>query len=1369
MRALRLTLAGMALLGLLAACGGSGGGGSSDTSTTDTSQADIGVDTTTTVSCTSDAECQTAFTDKGQCQVAVCDTTLAEPVCILGNADDGTTCDDGDDCTEEDACQAGACVGTPVVGCGPCSSNDDCAEFEDGNPCNGTLICDGGLCVVDSATVVTCPADNDTGCEKNTCVPETGECAMQAVPEATPCIGEDPDCLAGFVCRAGTCVCAGASACDPPCGDCQICVEGTCEECPGEWVCQAGVCREVDPCNGIPFEGCCDEGQLTWCENSELQRIDCTSNEPPLDTCGWSEAAAGYDCGGADTAPSEFPETCDYYFCEPSQTCGQLGLSCGAHPECPALSCGDCAPGQTCNGGSCEDCNISGSCTALQVECGPHPDCATINCGDCAAGYMCVAGTCVELPQCTPAGTISCDQTITGDTNSGTDTFTQYSCQAWAETGPELVYEFTPDTSGAIRVRFTETPGADLDLWLLDSLCAEDQCVAYGDNDFEFEVTAGTTYFLAVDGYDGVAATFSLELDCAATCDDPACGTAECGESPNCWGYSCGTCTGDDVCVDGICKPNVCAATGVPEARCCAGDTLRECLGDGSTGELDCTQDGNVCGWFEGDDTYDPGYYCAPTDLVVSEDPSGTYPRECPDCDNGQLCADLGFECGPGCPGETCGTCTEGEFCDDHQLCATCSCEGRECGVDECGNSCGTCTGENEACVDFQCVEVPTCAATETIECGATPATVSGNNGTDGTAVVPAYSGCTTLQEEGAEVAYSFTPSCTGDVTVTLAGLSADLDLFVVEGTCAGETCIGSSTGVSDETITFEGVADTTYFIVVDGYGADTTSDYTLTVNCACSCEPDCFGLECGPDPVCGTSCGECGDTSVCAPEGYCASCESFCAGRECGPNPECPDQSCGSDCPTGEWCTSLGVCELDQCALVGQPDESCCDGDSLQVCGNDHTVALIDCTENGNVCGWYAGDASYPAGYYCGPADMLDNEDPAGTYPRACPTCDNTAFCADQGFECGPGCPGEECGTCGDGAYCTDAQTCATCSCDGRDCGDDGCGTSCGVCTGAGEACNQAGQCVVVPTCSPGAELSCAAVPETISASTTAGSSTISSYPGCTDWDESGPELAYPFTPSCDGPVTAVFAEAPAADLDILVLRDYCAGLSCVAAGDASVTFDALEGESYFIVVDGYGGESGDFTLKLVCECACEPQCGDRVCGVDPACGTSCGTCEGDDVCTVDGQCVTDRCAGLSDLGCCTGSYEVFCDLDYYALAWNECVDSACGWNDLFGLFQWYGCGGSGSDPSGTYPLACASCDNATYCTGFECGPGCPGESCGSCSAGQRCNDRAHKCEPCSCDGRECGDDGCGTSCGTCDGGFECVDFQCVEGARKK
>lgn len=79
---------------------------------------------------------------------------------------------------------------------------------------------------------------------------------------------------------------------------------------------------------------------------------------------------------------------------------------------------------------------------------------------------------------------------------------------------------------------------------------------------------------------------------------------------------------------------------------------------------------------------------------------------------------------------------------------------------------------------------------------------------------------------------------------------------------------------------------------------------------CGTPCTPDCSGVACGPDPICGISCGSC-SAGVCV-DGVCRtdlSCpeDRDCTGRACGPDPVC-SVSCGT-CTTGS-CNSAGQCE---------------------------------------------------------------------------------------------------------------------------------------------------------------------------------------------------------------------------------------------------------------------------------------------------------------------------------------------------------------------------------------------------------------------------------------------------------------------------
>ncbi len=112
-------------------------------------------------------------------------------------------------------------------------------------------------------------------------------------------------------------------------------------------------------------------------------------------------------------------------------------------------------------------------------------------------------------------------------------------------------------------------------------------------------------------------------------------------------------------------------------------------------------------------------------------------------------------------------------------------------------------------------------------------------------------------------------------------------------------------------------------------------------------CEPDCSGRSCGPDPLCGSSCGSCTGDDSCDAAGQCAApaCEPDCSGRSCGADPVC-GSSCGS-CGNGELCGDDGQCALPTCTpdcsgLSCGPDPVC--GVSCGSCGEGEACLNGSC-----------------------------------------------------------------------------------------------------------------------------------------------------------------------------------------------------------------------------------------------------------------------------------------------------------------------------------------------------------------------------------------------------------------------------------------
>jgi len=126
-------------------------------------------------------------------------------------------------------------------------------------------------------------------------------------------------------------------------------------------------------------------------------------------------------------------------------------------------------------------------------------------------------------------------------------------------------------------------------------------------------------------------------------------------------------------------------------------------------------------------------------------------------------------------------------------------------------------------------------------------------------------------------------------------------------------------------------------------------------------------------------------------------------------------------------------------------------------------------------------------------------------------------------------------------------------------------------------------------PGCSPFEALSCG---ETVFGSTSDpefSTTELDGYPIAVG-NYAAPEFSYSFVASQAGPVKVGFVD-PSPTLvnhDIFILdgsSDQCVSSQAVAWGLNYVTFDPTPGKTYFIVVDGYDGDSGAFLLNVDCD----------------------------------------------------------------------------------------------------------------------------------------------------------------------------------------
>jgi len=496
------------------------------------------------------------------------------------------------------------------------------------------------------------------------------------------------------------------------------------------------------------------------------------------------EAAPAFACNGA-------------WDCYPGETV--VGDSCAG--KCGAQS-GKCYCDDACfeYGDCCDD--VCEQCPSLK-GCGPcTPNCAGKacgsdgcggSCGTCPAGKGCKNGQCVD-----GGGGPIVDECMGPNQPSGND------CQG-------LNYEGCCDSEGRLLY------------------CDQDQlfCIDCGQNPTCGWNAQGKYYDCGTNGAEDPSGSNPIACGggpCTPNCTGKACGSDGCGGT-------CGNCPAGKTCQNGACVDGPAGCGSITYEGCCEGETLKFCE-NGQLKQFDCTQ-APKCGWQSQGKFYD----CS---TQGTADPSGKNPMPCtgtctPNC-TGKACG------GDGCGGQ-CGTCPQGQACQNGQ-CVGCqpSCTGKACGDDGCGGLCGSCPA-GQTCQNGQCVGCqPNCTGKT---CGD-----DGCGGSCGTC--PAGQVCKVGQCVG-----GCTPDCTGKV-------------------CGNDDC-GGSCGTCAAGL-----------------------DCNAVGQCVQPCVANCIGKACGDDG-CAGSCGTCAAGTECNAAGQCVQpCVPDCVGKQCG------DDGCGGlcgTCPAGLEC----------------------------------------------------------------------------------------------------------------------------------------------------------------------------------------------------------------------------------------------------------------------------------------------------------------------------------------------------------------------------------------------------------------------------------------------------------------------------------
>lgn len=325
--------------------------------------------------------------------IGVCDKQTG--ICSNPAAADGTSCDDGNACTQTDSCQTGVCSGSNPVVCtaldqchrvGICDTNTgvcdnplkaDGSGCEDGNFCTLTDTCQAGVCVGGSAKVCTSTNSCQNG---GTCEPSTGLCSGTNKPNGTSCDDGDA-CTQSDSCQNGTCTgtnpvvctaldqCHDVGSCNPLtglCSDPQKSNGASCND--------GNACTQTDTCQS----GSCVGGNLVvctaldQCHNAGVCNTTTGGCSDPIKTngtsCNDSNACTQTDTCQNGTCTGANPITCSALDqCHNIGTCNTSTGVCSNPIKSNGSNCNDgnaCTQTDTCQSGSCTG-NNPVTCTAL--------------------------------------------------------------------------------------------------------------------------------------------------------------------------------------------------------------------------------------------------------------------------------------------------------------------------------------------------------------------------------------------------------------------------------------------------------------------------------------------------------------------------------------------------------------------------------------------------------------------------------------------------------------------------------------------------------------------------------------------------------------------------------------------------------------------------------------------------------------------------------------------------------------------------------------------------------------------------------------------------------------------------------------------
>ncbi|APR88448.1 Thiamin-phosphate pyrophosphorylase [Minicystis rosea] len=800
------------------------------------------------MTCTSDATCASGFCVDGVCCDTACNAGVCDACSIAAGAPSdgtcalftGTTCNDGNACTQTDTCQAGVCTGGNPVTCtasdachaagscnpatGMCSnpSKANGTACSDGNACTQTDTCQAGVCT--GGNPVTCTA-SDSCHVAGTCNPATGMCSSPSKADGSTC-NDGNACTQTDTCSAGVCggtaytctptSCQQSSACNGN-GGCTIvnkssgaaCPDDgnpcTADTCDGAGACQhpskadGTSCGTGQVCGGGTCAAQCFIGGMLIPAGTVNPANACQVCTPQSSTTGWSSRANGTSCNDGNACTQS--DSCQAGVCT-----GGNPVTCTASDQCHAAgtcnsSTGMCSNPSKADGSACNDgnaCTQSDSCQA----------------GVCTGGNPV---TCTASDQCHAAGTCNsstgmCSNPSKADgsaCNDGNACTQSDSCQAGVCTGSNPVTCTASDQCHAAGTCNPSTGMCSNPSKADGSACNDGNACTQSDS-----CQAGVC-----TGSNPVTCTASDQCHVAGTCN-PATGMCSNPSAPN--GTSCNdgsACTQTDTCQSGVCtggNPVTCTASDSCHVAGTCNPSTGMCSNPSAPNGTACN-DGNAC---SKNDVCTNGacggtaYACTPTSCQVSSTCDGNGGCTIVNKGAGIACPDDGNACtADACDGA--GACqhpskADGTSCGAGQVCASGSCAS-ECfiggtlyaaGTVNPANAClvcapqtsttawsnradGTSCNDGNACTKSDVCTAGTCGGTA-YTC--TPTSCQASSTCDGNG------GCTIVNKPNGAACPDDGNACSSD-TCNGAGTCAHATLSDGTGCGAGQLCEGGSCG----------------------------------------------------------------------------------------------------------------------------------------------------------------------------------------------------------------------------------------------------------------------------------------------------------------------------------------------------------------------------------------------------------------------------------------------------------------------------------------------------------------------------------------------------------------------------------------------